>query len=125
MNTFNWGKAIGFGVVIWLIMFGVVSLLMNINLYDLTVVKIILVGIAGLLSYLLISNVEDITQLQAFAYGLSWVVIGVALDLIVSSQLTSGLFNRWEYWVGYAMILLTPAITTSSEDIKNMNVSRT
>ncbi len=108
MKTFNWPKAIGFGVLIWAIMYAVVWLSMAINIYDSVITKIILVLIAGVISYMFAANSKSMSTSQALGYGLMWVVVGVVLDLLITSQFYSTVFSMWEYWVGYALILIAP-----------------
>lgn len=109
MNIFSWSKAFGFGALIWLIMFAIVSALVG---FDVTMTSIwwalLVAVIAGFASYIFAgySNMES--SGQAFGYGIIWVIIGLVLDFIVTKQFEPNIFSSWVYWGGYALVLLAP-----------------
>ena len=123
MEKFNWAKAIGFGVLIWAVMFAFISFLIGYEWYDFMISKVLVVIAAGLLSYLCIKNVKSTAFSEALEYGISWVAVGVVLDLIASTQFNSYLFGAWEYWVGYALILAVPLFSAELKEEKRVKVS--
>jgi hypothetical protein len=124
MEKFNWTKALGLGALIWLIVFAFVSFLVGFNLYDSMLSKIIIVIVAGALSYFLVPNIKSLTFSQAFYYGLTWTVVGVALDLLISRQFNAAMFGSWEYWLSYALILFAPVIRASMQEARSAKVSQ-
>ncbi|MDE2399983.1 MAG: hypothetical protein KGL67_03175 [Patescibacteria group bacterium] len=121
MEKFNWTKALGFGALIWLIMFALVSAFVGFNIYEALLSKIIFVLAAGLLSYLCVRNVKTASLGRAFEYGLTWVAVGVVLDLLVSMQFNPTMLLAWEYWVSYAFILFVPMFYSGFGTTKNVN----
>lgn len=109
MNNFNWYKAIGFGVIIWLIMFAGVSAFVGFG-FTMTSIgwSLAVAALVGILSYLfaISSNAEN--SGQAIAYGAIWVAIGMILDYLISRQFNSGIFSSWTYWLGAVLILFAP-----------------
>ncbi|MDD5721124.1 MAG: hypothetical protein PHT16_01600 [Candidatus Pacebacteria bacterium] len=112
MEKFNWFKVAGYGALIWVIMFAFVWLLISLSLFDSVISKIIIVLAAGVLSYLFTPDAKSLKPSTAFGYGVSWVIVGVVLDLLISMRFMADLFGRWEYWLAYALILLAPVIHT-------------
>ncbi|OGE75436.1 MAG: hypothetical protein A3C85_02975 [Candidatus Doudnabacteria bacterium RIFCSPHIGHO2_02_FULL_48_21] len=108
MNNFNLTKALGFGVVIWFTMFALVSAMVGFNLFDSVLSQITVGIIGGIVAYGFASNARSPSQLQSFAYGGTWLAIGVILDAIVTSRFETGLFGSWTYWLGYGLILFAP-----------------
>ena len=104
----NWKKAIGFGILIWLIMFALVSA--TLGWYDMLWFKIVLAIIAGIISLILAGYVKPSSMGKALAYGLVWVIIGVILDLIITMRFNGGIFSEWTLWLGYVLVLLAPAL---------------
>lgn len=123
MEKFNWSKGVGFGALIWVIMFAFVWLLMSLALYGGVISKIIVVIAAGVLSYLFAMNIELMKPFQAFNYGLTWVIVGVVLDLLISVQFKADLFSQWEYWLSYAFILFIPIIYSMTGETKSSKMS--
>lgn len=109
MNNFSWSKALGFGALIWAVMFAITSAFvgfgfnMNSMLWSL-----ITAGVSGVLAYFFSGYIKTFGSWQALGYGLSWVIVGVTLDLIITRQFNSAIFGTWEYSVGYALVLFAP-----------------
>ena len=119
MNTFDWAKGIGFGVLIWLIMFALMSALVGFGVETTTTwLSVVIALIAGIISFLFAMGVKIESVGQAFLYGIFWAAIGVILDLIVTMQFTStSLFGMWQYWLAYALVFVAPWIEyTTNED---------
>jgi len=117
MEKLNWSKAIGFGALIWAIMFALVALFMSFNLYDWVFSKIIVVLAAGVLSYLFARNIRFSRSSQILPYSLTWVIVGIILDLVISMRFYGTLFSTWEYWLAYAFILFTPLLYIGRSEI--------
>lgn len=109
MNNFSWSRAFGFGVLAWLIMFAATSALVGFKVNMASVWwGLGIAVIAGLTSFILAGYSKIESSNQALGYGAMWVVMGLALDLVISWQFNSSIFTSWEYWVGYALVLIAP-----------------
>ncbi len=124
MQTFNWSKVIGYGISIWIIMFAVVWFFVGISWYDNTASDIVILLIAALLTYSFSASLRSTSASQGFGVGFVWIVIGIVLDLIISGRFLPGIFKDWYYWVGYAVILLVPALSASTREGKNVGMSQ-
>lgn len=111
--TFNWYKAVGFGVVIWLVMFALVSALVGFDISTNSMwIAIGTAAVAGIASYVAAMYTKVENMWVALAYGASWVVVGVVLDVLISARFNADIFTQWQYWVGYALVLLAPLADT-------------
>ncbi len=124
MKNFNWMKAIGFGIVIWAVLFALVWASMSMAVYGSIITKLVLVIVAASLAYSFTPDARFITTAQALGYGVSFVVVGVLLDLIVSRQFDSAIFSAWEYWLSYALILISPMFRSEGSGVLGQSRSR-
>lgn len=106
----NWKKAIGFGILFWIVMFVVVSIFIAFNIYQFSWMQIVTAVIAGVVSLILASKVKPASLGLALAYGLVWVVCGLILDLLVTARFNAAIFSSWTLWLGYVLVLLAPAL---------------
>ncbi|MDE2031098.1 MAG: hypothetical protein KGI58_02460 [Patescibacteria group bacterium] len=130
MNNFNLTKALVFGVFIWIIMFAFISFLIGVNLYDTsTLMKVIVVLVAAILSYLFARNIKSPTLSQAFGYGFIWAFIGIGLDMLINSEFNFNLLSSWEYWLSYTLIIFAPVIRATMSkgekiEVKSSTISQ-
>lgn len=110
MNKFNWLKALGFGVLIWAVMFVLVWAAISMGIFSSVWTQVILAIIAGVMTYALTANTKPSEVVPALGYGAVFAAIGIILDLAISQQLVSGLFGLWAYYLTYAVILLAPTL---------------
>ncbi len=116
MNNFNWAKALGYGVALWVILFVVAAIIAaGLNLELGIWAMLVLAVIAGAVAYFFGLEINPQTSGQAFAYGAAFAAIGLLLDLLVSRQFTSGIFGIWTYWLGYVFILFAPLTAVGSQ----------
>lgn len=109
MNKFNWSKAIGYGLAIWLIMFVLMLFASGMSIYQSEWTQLILAGLTGIIGYFFASAIEQASEGQAIGYGTIWAGMGLLLDLLASSIVkTPAFFGFWEYWLGYALLLFAP-----------------
>lgn len=108
MNKFNWFKAIGFGIAIWLLMFAIASLAVGIGIYASLWTQLALALIAGILGYVFAAFLDSYSDSQALGYGVVWAAAGIILDLTVVSLFSLQMFGFWQYWLGYALLLFAP-----------------
>jgi len=105
----NWTKAVGFGVLIWLIMFAVVSVISDWYQGN-TWVKVVVILLAGVIAFFLAGYVKPDSVGLALGYGLVWVVVGLLLDYLITKRFNSEIFSLWSVWTSYALILLAPLL---------------
>ncbi|MEK7512581.1 MAG: hypothetical protein AAB601_00080 [Patescibacteria group bacterium] len=105
----NWKKGIGYGALIWVIMFAVLSALMAFAGAGVTLsIAAIVLGV--ILAFVFAGKVDLSSVGTALGYGVLWAVVGLVLDLIVTMQFAPDLFSDWLYWVGYVLLAATPAV---------------
>lgn len=111
MNSIQLAKALGYGIVIWLIMFALTSALIGFgvttNTFWFTGLSIIL---AAVLAYTFAALLQPKNLTSAAFYGLLWVILGMVLDLVISARFEATIFSHWSYWISYAVILLSPML---------------
>jgi len=106
----NWKKAVGFGLVIWILMFVIVSVLMALKFYDQRWQHIAVAVVSGIISFVLAAKVAPASVAKALSYGLVWVVVGLILDFLVTKRYNPGIFSARSLWLGYALVLLAPLL---------------
>ncbi len=106
----NWKKTIGFGALIWVIMFAVVSALIGFKVFDLSWAKIVTVLAAGISSYIFAGYARPENSSRALMFGISWVLTGFILDWFISLKFNSLLFYSRTLWAGYVLIFLAPLL---------------
>lgn len=106
----DWKKTIGFGALLWAIMFALVSFFMAYKLYPAEGMDIIVAVIAGVLSFLLAGYAKPNSINNALALGLSWVVVGLILDALITTKFEPTLFGSWIYWLSALLVLLAPTL---------------
>lgn len=111
----NLKKAIGFGILIWVLMFVIVSIFIAFKIENFVLVQIITAIIAGIISLILAGKARPGKIGLALGYGLIWVVIGVILDAIVTKRFNGAIFSSWSLWLGYALVLLAPTLKVKKE----------
>ena len=106
----NWKKAITFGVLIWILMFAIVSIFVGFKIYGSTGVHIITAIIAGIISYVFAGKVKPSKVKLALSYGFAWVVTGVVLDALITMRFNPAIFTSRSLWLGYVLVLLAPLL---------------
>lgn len=106
----NWKKAIGFGLVLWILMFVIVSIFIAFDIHRFTWIQVITAVISGLISFILAGYAKPNKVSMALAYGGSWVVVGLILDAIVTMKFNPAIFSSWSLWLGYLLVLIAPLL---------------
>jgi len=106
----NWKKAIGFGVLLWVLMFVIVSAFIGFKVPESMWLNIGYAIISGVISFVLAGYAKPKSLGMALGYGVSWVVVGVILDAIVTMRFNPEIFMAWELWLGYGLVLLAPLL---------------
>jgi len=113
--SLNWKKALGFGVLVWIIMFVVISTLVAYQVVPSgggsTMMSIAMVVVSLVIVYLFAQFfVAPKSPTEAMQYGLVFAVVGIILDLLVSQRFAPGMFASVVYWVNYILMIFVPLL---------------
>ena len=114
----NWKKAISFGILIWLIMFALVSATLT-WYYGYQWFRIVVAVVAGIISWILVKNAKPGSMGKALGYSIIFVIIGVILDALISRKFNANIFTSKSLWLGYALILLAPLLAVKKKAMNN------
>lgn len=106
----NWKKAIGFGILLWVLMFVIVSIFIAFKIYEFRWIRILTAVIAGITSFLLAGLAKPTKIGWALLYGLIWVIICVILDVLVTMRFNPAIFAARSLWLGYVLVLFVPLL---------------
>ncbi len=106
----DWKKTIGYGALLWAIMFALISFFMAYKLYPAENMDLIIAVITGVLSFLLAGYAKPTNINNALALGLSWVVVALVLDSLITLKFAPDVFGNWIYWLGTILVLLAPTL---------------
>lgn len=106
----KWIKVIGFGVLLWILMFAIVSAFIAFDIYKFVWMQAITAIVAGIISFILAGKIKPDKLSLAISYGLIWVIAGLILDATVTMKFNSEIFLSWSLWAGYILILLAPVL---------------
>ncbi|TAN33783.1 hypothetical protein EPN28_01370 [Patescibacteria group bacterium] len=105
-----WKKILGYGVLLYVLMFVIVSVFIGFKIYGNSWAPIVTAVIGGVISYILAGRVKPASAGAALGYGIGWVVVGVILDFIITMRFNPVIFSAWQLWLGYALVLLAPLL---------------
>lgn len=100
---------LGFGVLLWVLMFVIVSVFIAFKLYP-GATEIVIAVIAGVVSYILAGYAKPKDMTEALKFGGSWVVVGLILDALVTMRFNPAIFGVWTLWLGYGLALVAPTL---------------
>ena len=108
---FNWKKGIGFGLLLWIIMFVIISLFVGFKVsLTSTFMSLLMTLISAIIVLVLAGYVTPKNAGIALGYGLLWAVIGIILDLIISKRFAPGMFREVYYWLSYLLVVILPLL---------------
>lgn len=111
----KWLKVIGYGVLLWILMFGIVSITVAFGLYNFVWVQAILAVISGIIAFVLAGKLKPNKVEIALVFGVIWIIISVALDALVTMKFNPEIFLTWALWAGYILVLLAPILRVKKE----------
>lgn len=111
-STFNWTRGLGYGALIWLILFALTSALVGFEAMNTFNGQALTMSVAAILTYGLSYSIRPVDGYHAFGYGFLWAVVGILLDLVITFQFNPAVFSTWQYWVSYALVLFVPMVET-------------
>ena len=107
----NWKRGIGFAVLLWVIMFVLVSILIAFKWYDGTGLMPWIVAVLGGAGALILAGyLRPANAGAAIGYGITFVIISVLLDWLVTTRFNAEIFRSVPLWVSYALGLLAPLL---------------
>ncbi|KPJ65193.1 hypothetical protein AMJ44_10785 [candidate division WOR-1 bacterium DG_54_3] len=112
----NWLKAIGYGIVLFALLFVIGSIVMFAGVKTGTPLFGILMILAAIILVTALAKMYKIASLnQGIQVGLVWLIVDALLEYLIIVQLInkgdlSALYSSWTIWFGYALILAIPAL---------------
>lgn len=103
----NFKKALGLGLLLWIIMFAVASAFVAFKFSNSLMTWAIII-VEAVVALLLAGWAKPATAGKALGYGLTWVVVGLILDYLITKHFAPGVFSTWGYWVAYLLVLIMP-----------------
>ncbi|MDP2669303.1 MAG: hypothetical protein Q8P07_05765 [bacterium] len=108
-HDLDYKKTLTLAVLWWLIMFGAISLVLP--WYSQFVwMKVSVAVFAGVLALVLSAYTPLYGYSNALLFGMIFVVVGIALDALVTYRFNSEIFTYWQIWLGYALVLVAPLL---------------
>lgn len=109
----SWKKVLGFGVLLWIIMFVLVSAFLAFKFYPPkgpSWMAIVMAVVSGVIAYIFAGKLKPASLGQALGYGIFWVVVCVILDFLITKQFENTIFSQWTIWLSYLLVLLAPLL---------------
>jgi hypothetical protein len=107
MNGFNWGKAIGFGVLVWVVG-GIALWILAATALSAAWAHGIVAVVIGITAYSFAINAKPSDVGQALGYGVVFVAVGMLLDAVITRLFDAHIFTTWQYYLGYGLALFAP-----------------
>ena len=105
-------KLLGFGVLIWDVVFITDAALKTFEIFPGLVMQTVFI-IVAMMTFLLSENLGINSGKKIFKYGLSWAAVMILLDVMVAvCCLGWGAFSQYSTWINYAIVVFMPVITT-------------
>jgi hypothetical protein len=118
----NFKKALGFGVLIWIVMFVVVSIFVAYKMVasggGSTIFSILMIILTLVLTYVVARYVAPKSHMDAIKYGLIFAVVGIVLDFLISQRFAPGMFSSVSYWVNYILMVFVPMLAVKKNPVQ-------
>ena len=106
-------KALWFGILLWVIMFALASILLAYDYLHTLRGEVALLLVSVILALYLANLLKPNNLIRALAIGIVWGIIGIGLDLLITRPLAKAspidFMTQWHYWLSYLLIILAPA----------------
>ena len=112
------------GLLMWVLMFAIVSALMAIGLAEWNYLWILTTIIAGVVGFMLAKWAKPKKLIYGILYGLIWIVIGVILDAIVTRYFNPEILYDWKLWVGYSIFFIGVVIGSLISSMKAQGLDK-
>ena len=101
-------KIVGTGILGWVLIFVIISAFVGFKIYDNIWVQLLGVVIVGIIAFVLVGILKPKSLSAALNIAVIWLIIGLALDWIITTRFNPGIFTLWHVWSGYFLIFLIP-----------------
>jgi phosphatidylserine synthase len=118
---FNWKKGLGFGALVWAVMFIVVCILLAYKMPQNMLFTVIVTVITLVAVFFFAKNIAPKNYMEALEYGLIFAIIGIILDFLISRMFAPNIFKEVYYWVSYLLVVLVPLLTVKKVKIESQN----
>ncbi|MEI6581250.1 MAG: hypothetical protein WCO07_03730 [bacterium] len=118
---FNYKKALGFGALVWAVMFIVVCILLAYKMPENMLFNVIVTVISLVAVYFCAKNIAPQSYMEAIKYGLVFAVVGIILDFLISRMFAPNIFSSVSYWVSYLLIVLVPLLVVKKTQVQPQN----
>jgi len=107
----KWKKAVLFGILIWILMFAIVSAFIAFKIYyPYLWARIFLALISGTISFILAGYLKPKKASVALVYGIIFLAVGVILDALITIRFNPAIFGTRSLWLGYFLVLIAPLL---------------
>ncbi len=104
-------KFLGFGVLIWDVVFVTDAVLKTFEILPSLITQTIFIIIA-IVTFLLSENLNIHSEKKIFKYGVAWAAVMIILDIMVSTCcLGWESFSQYNAWINYAIVVFMPVFT--------------
>ncbi len=112
-------KLLGFGVLIWDVVFITDAVLNSFDILPILITQTIFIIIV-IVTYLLSENLEITSVKEILKYGFAWTAVMMFLDVVVAACCLDWFFlSEYSTWVNYSIVLITPIITVKTKQTIN------
>ena len=103
-------KFLGFGVLIWDVVFITDSVLKTFEILPSLIMQTIFI-IVAIITFLLSENLEIYSEKKIFKYGIAWAAVMIFLDAMVATCcLGWEAFSQYNVWINYAIVVFMPIL---------------
>ena len=117
----NWKKGIGFGVLVWMVMFIVVSILIAYKMPQNMTFSVVVTVVTLVAVYFFARNIKPKSSGEAIKYGLVFAIVGITLDFLISKRFAPNIFSSVFYWVSYILVVLIPLLAIKKHQLNTNN----
>ena len=104
-------KFLGFGVLIWDVVFITNAVLRTFEILPSLIIQTIFIVIA-IITFLLSENLGINSEKKILKYGISWAIMMIFLDVVVAACcLGWESFFQYSTWITYAIVVFMPIFT--------------
>jgi len=104
-------KLLGFGVLIWDVVFITDAVLKTFEILPSLIMQTIFIVIT-MITFLLSENLNIHSEKKIFKYGITWAIVMILLDVMVAiSCLGWESFSQYNTWINYAIVAFMPIFT--------------
>lgn len=112
----SFGKALGYGVVLWLVAFVVASIFVGYSQTCAVTCHVITALVVLILAYLFGRKLNVSSASGMIKYTIVWVIVFLILDVLISTRYTGwAIFKSVWLWVSYLLVLLVSLMAVKKQ----------